>query len=485
VFVGTALLTVWWLFFSPFRWRFRLVVFVIYVLSIPAALYFGVRKFELKTLDAGLVPFFQFVWEPSPLERFESHQQNEAAPDSLPPIDIAIGPEDYPRFRGLKLDGNITHLKLETDWVKHPPQVLWRRPVVEGYSGLAVAGNAVVTMEQRGAEECIVCYDRGTGRQRWVHSNGSYYKDKTKMGDGPRATPTIHDGLIFTIGAAGEVVCLNAKGEPQWSRNVLKEGQAKNVKWGISRSPLIVNDMVIAHAGVDKDNLVDSALIAYDYKTGEKVWATGNRAAAYASPQLVTLGKTPQILLFDAAGLVSYDLKGKELWQHEWRTKEDMNMSQPVVFGDDRVFITSELDNGCAMLQISPPASPQDSWNVKTLWKTKSLAGRFANPVTDGKNIYGLQFLNGVLRCIDARDGRLRWAGDRYGPGQMLIVDDVLLIVSDDGVVSLIATDTDEPKVLATFRALEGITWNTPTIAGDQLFIRNQKEIVCIKLARK
>ena len=138
-----------------------------------------------------------------------------------------------------------------------------------------------------------------------------------------------------------------------------------------------------------------------------------------------------------------------------------------------------------ALLEVKPPATSSDAWTVKTLWKSNKLAGRFANPVTDGKNIYGLQFLNGVLRCLDAKDGKLRWSGERYGPGQMLMVNDVLLIVSDKGEVSLLATDTEEPKVLARFQALEGKTWNTPALAGDQLFIRNQNEIVCIKLPRK
>ena len=111
--------------------------------------------------------------------------------------------------------------------------------------------------------------------------------------------------------------------------------------------------------------------------------------------------------------------------------------------------------------------------------------GTFANPVTDGKNIYGLQFLNGALRCIDVKEGKLRWTGERYGPGQMLMVDNVLLVVSDKGELSLLETDTDEPKVLGRYSAFDGKTWNTPALAGDQLFLRNQSEIVCLKLSRR
>jgi outer membrane protein assembly factor BamB len=384
--------------------------------------------------------------------------------------------------------GVVTHIKLDTDWVRNPPKVLWRRPCVEGYSGLAVAGNVVLTMEQRGGEEAVVCYDRATGRQIWAYPYDAFHKDQ--MGNGPRATPTIHDGLIFTLGATGELVCLNAKKELQWSHNILRDADAKKIQWGMTGSPLIVNDLVIAHAGVDPDisptQRPGTALIAYDYKIGEKRWAVANRKAGYSSPQLVTLAKVQQILLFDGEALGGFDPKtGKQLWMTPWITKMDMNMIQPVIIGDDQVFISSELDNGCALLQIKPSSNSDDPWTVETVWKTKSLAARFANPVYDGKNIYGLQFLNGVLRCVDVKDGSLRWSGERYGPGQMLLVNDVLLIVSDKGEVSLLATDTAEPKVLARFAALDEKTWNTPTLAGDQLFIRNQKEIVCLKLPRK
>lgn len=482
--IGSLLLLIWWVFFAPVQWIVRFLLLFMLIVGVSAFLFFGVRKVEFTTNAAGMVPIFYFSWKPSDQQRLEQHQQNESDNNNLPPVDITIGAEDFARFRGPKTDGVVKHIKLETDWAKHPPKELWRRPAVEGYSGFAVAGNVAVTMEQRKNEECIVAYDRATGRQRWVYTCGVKYEDNMKMGDGPRATPTIHDGLIFAIGASGEVTCINSEGKAIWSRNMLKDGKAKNIEWGMTGSPLIVGNLVIAHAGVDKENPASSAVIAYDYKTGEKEWAVGNRAAGYASPQLVTLGKTQQILLFDAAGLVSYDVKGNELWQHEWRSKMDMNMIQPLVFGDDRVFITSELDNGCAMVKVTPQ-KPGEPWKVESVWKNKNLAGRFANPVTDGKNIYGLQFLNGVLRCLDVETGKLRWSGERYGPGQMLMVDNVLMIVSDTGEVSLLKTDTDAPEVLGRFNAFDDKTWNTPALAGDQLFLRNQHEIVCFKLTRR
>ena len=206
----------------------------------------------------------------------------------------------------------------------------------------------MVTLEQRDEGETVVCYDRAGGWQRWAYGDGAFYKDAMHMGDGPRSTPTIHDNHIFSIGAAGDLVCLDAEGKKQWSANVLRDAKAKNIKWGLSGSPLIVDDLVVANAGIDDEAPANSSLIAYQKDTGTIRWRTGNRKAGYSSPQLATLAGKPQILLFDGAGLVGYDPStGAELWQYPWVTMYEMNSIQPVVFQGDRVLISSEKPNGC------------------------------------------------------------------------------------------------------------------------------------------
>ncbi len=482
--IGILLLGVWWVFFSGIRWRYRFGVLVL-LLPIGPALWFStVRSVELTTVGGLMLPVLHFAWEPTTLQQFDDYQK-QAKSDGLPPVNLTIGPDDFPRFRGVKADGIIAHLKLQTDWAKYPPQELWRHPVVGGYSGVAVAGNVVVTMEQRGHQEVVVCYDRATGRQRWNFAYDAYHKDV--MGDGPRSTPTIHDGLIFTLGATGYLMCFDGEGKQKWATNILRDCRAKNIQWGLTGSPLIVNDLVVAHAGIDPDNRFDAALVAYEYKTGVKRWARGNRRAGYSSPQLAKLGGMWQILLFDGEALAGIDpLDGRELWMFPWATDMQQNMSQPVVIGDDRVFISSEVKNGCALLRVTAPRKDAKDWSVTPVWrKEKKLAARFSNPVTDGTHIFGLHNVRGFLMCLDAKDGSVKWEGEEYGPGQMLLVDDVLLIVSDQGEVSLVQTDSAAANVLARYRAFAGKTWNTPAIAGDHLFIRNQFEIACFKLPRR
>jgi outer membrane protein assembly factor BamB len=483
--LAALLIGAWWIFFADFSWSARFAGIVVAVLA-GVGIYYSIREVELTTTPLGMIPRVHFIWEPSAQDRLADYQKSEAAKSGdLAPIDATIGPEDFPGYRGSKRDGVAAFAKLETDWVKSPPMLLWKRPCVGGYSGVAVAGNIAVTNEQRTEGEVVVCYDRATGRQHWVYPFGTLYKDKMHMGDGPRSTPIIHNQHIFSLGATGQLACLDAQGKKQWSVDVLYDASAKNIGWGLTGSPLIVDDLVIVQAGIDPDAPAGKALAAYEQATGKIRWQTGNRKAGYSSPQLAVLLGVPQILVFDGEGLVSYDKAGKELWKHSWVTPFEMNSIQPVVLGNDRVFISSEQDKGCALVRVKAPDNNATAWSVELVWANNNLAARFANPVTDGKHIYGLNNTLGVLTCLDAATGKVQWKGERLGPGQLLLTDGALLVTNGDtGDVMLFGLDGTE---LARHRAFDkqDKTWNTPALAGDQLFVRNQAEIVCLKLPRR
>lgn len=479
-------LTLWWLFFSGFSWTTRIFVLVALAVGAGSFIFFGIRKVEMETTAIALVPRIQFAWDPEPEEALADYLKEHSAKAGGPAdFDATVGPEDFPFYRGVNRDGVVPFGELSQDWGKNPPKVLWRHPCGGGYSGIAVAGNIAVTHEQRGGKEVVACYDRDTGAPRWSYAYDAYRMDL--MGEGPRATPAIHNQRIFALGATGEFVCLNVKGERQWSINILADSKAVNIKWGLTGSPLIFDDLVVVHAGIDPKAPAGAAVVAFEQATGKKRWSTGNRVAGYSSPQLATIGGVRQILLFDGEGLVAYDPKtGKELWGRPWITDYEMNSIQPVVFSDNRVFISSELKNGCAMLRVNPPKDNANPWTVEEVWHNKNLAARFANPVTDGKHIYALHNLAGVLKCLDAETGKVLWSGERYGPGQMLLDKQTLIIVSGDkGAVSLVAADPQAYRELDRLEVFNHKTWNTPALAGDRLFMRNQTEIACLKLARK
>src|ERR1022692_614974 len=197
---AVLLLVLWWIFFSGTRWMVRLCG-VLLVAVLIGGFFYSLRDFQLTMGRVSLVPRIDFTWDPSAEDKLAQESKREGSiADTLPIIDATVGPEDFPAYRGPKTDGVIAHAKVE--W-KTPLEVLWRKPCPGGYSGVAVAGNIAVTLQQRVKEkkEVVVCYDRATGAHRWFYAYDAYHKDV--MGDGPRSTPTIHDNHVYSIGATG------------------------------------------------------------------------------------------------------------------------------------------------------------------------------------------------------------------------------------------------------------------------------------------
>jgi outer membrane protein assembly factor BamB len=186
------------------------------------------------------------------------------------------------------------------------------------------------------------------------------------------------------------------------------------------------------------------------------------------------------VLLFDAGGLAGFDLKtGKELWRHEWETIENMNIMQPIVLDDERVFISSETSNGCAMLKVTRMGT---EFSVEQLWSNKNMAAKQANPVRVGRYIYGMH--NGTLVCLDTdRKGMRMWRGKNFGQGQMLAIAQTLLILSEQGELVLVPADPEKYRELGQMKVFEAPrTWNTPALAGRYLYLRNDLEMVCLAL---
>ena len=479
VLLALLVLLVWWLFFSGFHLLTKLVV-----IAIAVALPFGfVQTVRRADFTGSMIPRLYFIWENDPADAFEQKLQAGMASsaDGLPPIDVTVGPTDFARYRGPHGDGTANAAPLAPSWATSPWKVLWKQPCGGGYSGFAVAGNVAVTLEQRRDQEVIVCYDRDTGRQRWQYGYPALFEQTAPMGgNGPRSTPTIADGDVYSLGALGDLVCLDAvTGQKRWQVNIVKDSAAKTAYWGMTGSPLIVGSHVIVNPGIDPADNAEEAVAAYDRKTGTRVWAAGAKPAGYSSPQLVKLARIEQVLLFDGDGLVSLDpTNGDGLWRHPWKTFGDMNIVQPLVLPGNRVFISSEAANGGVMLRLRQEGG---AFSVSEAWQNRNLFSRFANPVAHQGHIYGL--CNGFLTCVEDKTGKRLWKGERFGSGQLLLVGDVLLVSSESGEVVTVAADPAGYRELGRQEVFTGKTWNTPALAGRQLFVRNHYEMACLELA--
>jgi outer membrane protein assembly factor BamB len=414
-------------------------------------------------------------WAPTPEERLLARAGDEpAAPPPSPPA--AETAADWPGFRGPGRDGVVHCARIATDWSRSPPAELWRREVGPGWSSFAVQGDRFYTQEQRGEEEVVACYHLTTGRPVWMHRDAARFWE-SNAGAGPRATPTLHGGRVYTLGATGIVNALDAAdGAFVWSRNAASDTGKKVPGWGFAGSPLVVDDLVVvATAG---------RLVAYDRATGgDPRWVGPAGGGGYSSPHLATLGGVKQILLLNGAGVLGVDpATGAELWKYAW---EGDGIVQPALTADGDVLLGSGSGMGgsAAGVRRLAVAHRPGGWGALERWTSAGLKPYFNDFVVHQGHAFG--FDGGLLACIDLADGKRKWKGGRYGHGQVLLLaaQDLLVVLSEKGGLALVAAAPEQFRELARLPAIEGKTWNHPVIAGDVLLVRNDHEMAAFRLA--
>lgn len=463
--LGGLALGAWFFLFSGLPLRARVVTAAsLFALGGLAALLFDVRG-----VTGDLVPIVGWRFG----AREDAFRTESGARTSEPAPRNAPGARDFPQFLGLTRDGHVTGPPLERDWNAHPPRELWRRAVGAGWAGFAVAGSDAITQEQRGDREAVVCYDLFTGEERWVHEHDGRY-ETTLGGVGPRATPTIAGARVFAMGATGVLDALDRQtGAVVWERDTLADAQVANNNWGTSASPLLLGARVVVTPGGH-----GASMVAYDAASGERAWAGGDEPAGYASPMLATLCGRPQLLAFGNAALCAHDPSdGRVLWSAPWQGRNP-NVAQPVVVGADALVISSGYGVGAARLRIE--ARADGSFAVEESWKSRALKAKFANFVERDGALYGLD--DGILACVDAATGERIWKEGRYGHGQLLLANDLLLVTAETGEVVLVEATPREPRELARFEVFTDKTWNPPALATPYLLVRTDVEAACLEL---
>ena len=417
---------------------------------------------------------FAWRWAETSEARLLAHAGDEPkAPPSAPaPMETGA---DWPGFRGPDRDGLIRGVRIETDWSRSPPAELWRRPIGPGVSSFAVRGDRLYTQEQRGDDEVVSSYNVTTGEPVWRHRDAARFWD-SHVGAGPRATPALSDGRVYTFGATGILNALDAgNGAVVWSRNAASDIGAEVPYWGFVSSPLVVDDVVIVAAA--------GALVAYDLATGDPRWFGPDGGEGYSSPHLSMIDGVAQVLLMSGAGVTSVaPTDGALLWEHRW---PGIGIVQPALTADGDVLI-SMISSGAAPIgtrRIAVAHTP-GGWTIEERWTSVRLKPSFSDFVVHDGHAYG--FDGSFLACIDVEDGTRKWKGGRYGSGQLVLLpdQDVLLVVSERGELALVGAAPDQFTELARFQAIEGKTWNQPVLVGDVLLVRNGQEMAAFRLSR-
>jgi outer membrane protein assembly factor BamB len=317
---------------------------------------------------------------------------------------------DWTSFLGPTHNGFSPETQLRRDL---PPDLVWEVPRGTGYSSPAVFGNRLVMIHRVGNEEVVECLDAENGARRWLFRYPTSFSDRYGYNNGPRSSPVIHDGRVYTVGAEAKMHCLALEaGELLWTRDMGAEYGVVQDFFGTGSTPLIEGRLLIVNVGGPGG----PSVVGFDKETGEEVWRAGTEwGPSYASPVPATIHGERRVFVFaggesdpPTGGLMSVDpATGGIDFEFPWRSRtyESVNASCPVVFGD-RVFISATYRTGSALLRV------QEDFSYELLWTTQDFDLHFSTAIYRDGYLYGFDGRNegdASLACLDASDGHVVW----------------------------------------------------------------------------
>ena len=327
-------------------------------------------------------------------------------PKPLPPGAVT---HDWPSFLGPSHDARSTETKLSRTL---PPPLVWELPKGEGYSSPAIAQEYLVILHRVGDQDVVDCVHPETGAKQWQFRYGTAYEDRYGYNNGPRASPVIDRGLVFTVGAEGTLHCLDLlTGRMVWKRDLRVDYRLKQDFFGTGATPLIEGDRLIVNVGAP-----GATVVAFEPDTGKELWRAGKDwGPSYASPAPAVVHGRRRVFVLaggesqpPAGGLMCLDpATGKVDFTFPFRSRtyESVNASCPVVF-DNKVFISASYRTGSAVLEV------QKDFTHKVLWTDRDLGLHFNTAVYRDGYLYAFDGRNepdASLVCVEASTGAIRW----------------------------------------------------------------------------
>jgi len=385
--------------------------------------------------------------------------------------------KDWPTFRGPSYDGTTDETGWQTDWSASKPAVVWQKNVGTGASSVAVVDGRLYTMGNESDQDIVWCLDAESGEVIWRQSYDCPL-DKRMFEGGPAATPTVADGKVYTLSHQGHLNCFDAQtGKPIWSVNIVDQFGAKRPKWGFAGSPLVYDDKVILDTGSPK-----ASTVALHKDTGRPIWASGNQGAAYATPVPIKIGGKDTIVCFKAKHLVGIDPRtGRQLWAMPWETSYDVNATPPIAVDNDKLFMSTGYNRGCALIRVG-------RGNPTVLWENREMTTQVNGVVQHGEYVYGVSGNagHGDLVCMRLSDGKVMWRQGGYGTGSVILADGNLIVVSEHG--GKLAVAPASPEGFKPTGELQGVvrnkSWVAPVLSHGRIYVKdNRGHLACVDVS--
>jgi outer membrane protein assembly factor BamB len=401
---------------------------------------------------------------------------------------------DWPQYRGPEHDGKSA--EAIGPWPAAGLRQIWKTGTPGGFSSFAVKEGRAFTLISREVEgaprEVLIALDAETGKELWAapfgsarygHDGGNAGAPDNAGGDGPRSTPSVDSNRVYVMTADLLLACLDAAtGKEVWKRDLMRQHQGDNISWKNAASPLVDGNLVFVAGGGP-----GQALMGIDKATGQVVWKGQDDKMTHATPAIGEIHGVRQVIFFTQKGLVSVNPgNGEVLWRHSHPYRVSTAAS-PVICGEI-VYCSAGYGVGAAAVQISKAGA---KFSVKELWRVTGdkLANHWSTPIYRDGYLYGMfqfkEYGGGPVKCIDVRTGQEKWSKQGFGPGNVLLAGDQLIILGDAGQLVLAEATPTAYRERARFDALEGKCWSTPALANGKLFVRSTREGAAFDVSAK
>ena len=386
---------------------------------------------------------------------------------------------DWPQWRGPNRDGKVSDAAIPATWPKALKEE-WKTTVGIGHASPVEANGKIFVFTRQGEDEVLLCLDALSGKEVWRSSQPISYEMHEAArghGKGPKSTPVVSNGIVYTLGISGVLSAHDVNtGKLKWRREFSKEYSKTSPMFGTAMSPLVDSGLVIAHVGgPDK-----GALTAFDAQTGATKWSNAIDGPAYASPIIVTLAGTRQIVTFVQNSLVGVDFAdGKLLWKLPSKTQYDENINTVLSYKDMLIF--SREGPGLSAIRLTKPGAEIVPEQV---WANKEAELYMSTPVLQGSTLFGMTARQkGQFFAVDADTGKTLWQSPgRMGENAAILnlAGKMILFLTNDAKLIVQAVDGKTYTPVAEYTVASSPTWAHPLVIGKRILIKDETTLISL-----
>jgi outer membrane protein assembly factor BamB len=379
----------------------------------------------------------------------------------------------WPNWMGPKRDGISLEKGWSTQWPEKGLSERWSREIGIGFSSISISDGRVISMGHMAGEEIVWAMAIDTGEVLWSFRYPSELNDNLHDG-GPAATPTIEGDRVYTLGKGGQLHCFNVKtGEVHWKKELTTEYEVPTPEWGFSSSPVIIGDQLLLEVG---------RVVSIHKLTGERQWQTNLHKAGYGSVALIELPEQPRCLAtLDCDGLRIVKLdSGEEVAFRAWKSIFRTNATTPIVSGN-RIFISSGYNVGCGLFEFN-------GTSLQDIYTNKKMRNHFNNCILLDGYLYGFDGNSNLgrvvqLTCLNFATGEVAWQKAGFGCGSLMIANNKLLILSEEGTLVVAKASPEKYEELSRSSFLTDRCWTVPVLFDRHIYGRNAVgKLKCVEL---